>query len=52
MTASPSRAELEAMAAALEASGEYRVVRRLVASDLLPSPPDGEVAFLREHVYG
>lgn len=29
------------MAAALEASGEYRVVRRLVPPDPLPSPPAG-----------
>ena len=29
MTAAPSRTELEAIAAALEASGDYRVVRRL-----------------------
>ena len=41
MSGSPSRGELEAMAAALEASGEYRVVRRLVAPDTLPSPPVG-----------
>ena len=41
MTGSPSRQELEAIAAALEASGEYRVVRRLVAPDPLPSPPPG-----------
>ena len=41
MTGSPSRDELEAMASALEASGEYRVVRRLVTPDPLPSLPAG-----------
>ena len=41
MSAAPSHAELEAMAAALEASGEYRVVRRLDARPPLPSPPAG-----------
>ena len=41
MTGSPSRDELEVMASALEASGEYRVVRRLVTPDLLPSLPAG-----------
>ena len=41
MSAAPSRAELETMAAALEASGEYRVVRRLDARPPLPSPPAG-----------
>lgn len=39
MTAALSRAELEAMAAALEASGEYRIVRRLEPCPTLPAPP-------------
>ena len=38
---SPSRTQLEAMAAALEASGDYRVVRKLQVRDPLPSPPAG-----------
>lgn len=33
--------ELEAMAAALEATGEYRVLRRLPERTALPSPPEG-----------
>ena len=41
MTAVPSRGELETVAAALEASGDYRVVRRLDARPPLPSPPAG-----------
>ena len=36
-----SRAKLEAMAAALEASGDYRVVRRLNVRPPLPSQPAG-----------
>ena len=38
VTAAPSREELEAMAAALEASGEYKVLRKLAAEAPLPSP--------------
>ena len=38
---SPSRTELEAMADALEASGDYRVVGKLQARAPLPSPPAG-----------
>ena len=41
MTGSLSREQLEAMAAALEASGEYRIVRKLKAREPLPSPPAG-----------
>ena len=39
MTSAFSRAEPEAMAAALEASGDYRVVRRLEPCPPLPAPP-------------
>ncbi len=41
MTGSLSREQLEAMAAALEASGDYRIVRKLKAREPLPSPPAG-----------
>ncbi len=41
MTGSLSREQLEAMAAALEASGEYRIVRKLKAREPLSSPPAG-----------
>lgn len=41
MTGEASRAELEALAARLEATGAYRVVRRLEARPPLLSPPPG-----------
>ena len=41
MTVQASREELEAMAAALEASGEYKVLLKLAAGSPLPSPPAG-----------
>ena len=41
MTGSASREELEAMAAALEASGQYKVLRKLTAGPSLPCPPAG-----------
>ncbi|WP_158913243.1 3'-5' exonuclease [Caulobacter sp. S45] len=37
----PDRAHLEALATQLEASGDYRVLRKLRQRDQLPSPPPG-----------
>ena len=41
MSEAATRGELEAMAATLEASGEYKVLRRLTPGTSLPSPPPG-----------
>lgn len=41
MSEAPSRRELEAMAACLEATGEYKVLRKLTSSAPLPSQSEG-----------